>query len=53
MDENLVCSFQILKPSTRSTRARARNSIAASSAATAGGPMNGNNQDGRLLTNKF
>jgi serine/threonine-protein phosphatase PP1 catalytic subunit len=45
VDENLMCSFQILKPSTRSIRARARSN---SGATVAPG-----SSDAALLTNKF
>ncbi len=46
VDENLMCSFQILKPSTRSTRAKARNNSITKPPAA--GP-----NDGGLLSNKF
>ena len=46
MDENLMCSFQILKPSTRSIRARARNNSITM-------PPTAGPNDGGLLSNKF
>ena len=43
VDENLMCSFQILKPTTRSTRAKARSGVL----------MSSNDVGGGSLSNKF
>ena len=53
VDENLMCSFQILKPSTRSTRARARSNNASVGTVGVSGPNDGGTGVGESLSNKF
>ena len=53
VDENLMCSFQILKPSTRSMRAKARSINNFSNMATDTTAAVADEGEGGLLSNKF